>query len=87
MCPAPLDRAHDFGIESDASVESEIPPVGYAQPDAAFPAGHEVLDEPASCVDRVGRQPERASEDVRVAARQCGERRQVAGVCWRQRLG
>ena len=54
--PATLDGAHDLGVEAEAGVEGEVPPVGRAKPDAALPARRQVLDEAAGRVDRIGGQ-------------------------------
>ena len=79
-CPPALDGADDLRVQAEAGIEGEVPAVGGAEPDAAFPPAGQILDQPPGRIDGIGRQLQGAGEHVRVAARQGSQRWQVRGV-------
>ena len=75
--PLELDAADDLGVQAEAGAEGEPALVGATEADRAAPVLAQRVQQRAGRVDRGRRQAERAGEDVGVAARHDGERRQA----------
>ena len=74
-----LDGRHDGGVEADAGVEAEEPPVHPAEPDRAEVAGVDAAGQQLGRGDRVVGQADRAGEHVGRPAGQDAERGVGAG--------